>query len=54
VRQKTLDGLKTKDDDWFTSEIDEGMNYHWAWYHVREHQVNHMGQIVLVKNRLPK
>ena len=34
VRQKTLAGLKTKDDVWFASEIDEGMNYHWAWYHV--------------------
>ena len=54
VRQKTLAGLKTKDDTWFASEIDEGINYHWAWYHVMEHQANHMGQIALVKNRLPK
>ncbi|MFK7813789.1 MAG: DinB family protein [Maribacter sp.] len=54
VRQKTLAGLKTKDDDWFASEVDDGMNYHWAWYHVMEHQANHMGQIALVKNRLPK
>ena len=54
VRQKTLAGLKTKDDVWFASEIEKGMNYHWAWYHVMEHQSNHMGQIALVKNRLPK
>ncbi len=54
VRKKTLAGLKTKDDDWFASGIDEDMNYHWAWYHVMEHQANHMGQIALVKNRLPK
>jgi uncharacterized damage-inducible protein DinB len=54
LRQKTLAGLKTKDDAWFASEIYEGMNYHWAWYHVMEHQANHMGQIALVKNRLPK
>jgi uncharacterized damage-inducible protein DinB len=54
VRQKTLAGLKTKDDAWFASNIDEEMNYHWAWYHVMEHQANHMGQIALVKNRLPK
>ena len=52
--QKTLDVLKTKDDAWFASEIDEGTNYHWAWYHVMEHQANHMGQIALVKNRRPK
>ncbi len=54
VRQKTLAGLKTKDDTWFASSVDDGMNYHWAWYHVMEHQANHMGQIALVKNRLPK
>ncbi|TMM59002.1 DinB family protein [Maribacter algarum] len=54
VRQKTLAGLKTKDDTWFASEIDEGLNYHWVWYHVMEHQANHMGQIALVKNRLLK
>jgi len=54
VRQKTLEGLKTKDDAWFASNIEEGINYHWVWYHVMEHQANHMGQIALVKNRLPK
>lgn len=54
VRQKTMAGLKTKDDAWFASAVDDGMNYHWAWYHVMEHQANHMGQIALVKNRLPK
>ena len=54
VREKTLAGLKTKDDTWFASSVDEGMNYHWAWYHVMEHSANHMGQIALVKNRLPE
>jgi len=54
VRQKTLTGLKTKDDAWFASKVDEGINYHWVWYHVMEHQANHMGQIASVKNRLPK
>lgn len=54
VRLKSLLGLKTKDDTWFASEIDEGMNYHWVWYHVMEHQANHMGQIALVKNRQSK
>ncbi len=54
VRVKTLVGLKTKDDAWFSSSIEEGINNHWVWYHVMEHQANHMGQIALVKNRLPK
>ena len=54
VRTKALEGLKTKDDDWFAAEIDEGVNLHWVWFHVLEHSASHMGQISLVKNRLPK
>jgi uncharacterized damage-inducible protein DinB len=54
VRAKTLDGLKQRDDAWFASMIEEGMNYHWAWFHVLEHTANHMGQIASVKNRLPE
>jgi len=54
VRQKSLAGLKTKDDEWFSSNIEEGINYHWVWFHVMEHSANHMGQIGTVKNRLPK
>jgi len=54
VRKKTLEGLKAKDDEWFAANIDEGINNHWVWFHVMEHSANHMGQIALVKNRLPK
>ena len=54
VRKKTLKLLKTKDDDWFASNIEEGLNYHYIWYHVMEHSANHMGQIATIKNRLPK
>jgi uncharacterized damage-inducible protein DinB len=54
VRAKTLEGLKEKDDTWFASNIEEGINYHWAWFHILEHQANHMGQIELVKNRIPQ
>ncbi|MGB5653537.1 MAG: DUF664 domain-containing protein [Robiginitalea sp.] len=54
VREKTLEGLKAKDDTWFQAEIDEGINNHYAWFHVLEHSANHMGQIALVKNRLPE
>jgi uncharacterized damage-inducible protein DinB len=52
VRQETLKGLKTKDDAWLAQNIDETVNNHWAWFHVMEHQANHMGQIALIKNRL--
>ncbi len=54
VRKKTLDGLKSKDDEWFASKIDENVTNHWAWFHVLEHSASHMGQIALVKKRLPK
>jgi uncharacterized damage-inducible protein DinB len=52
VREKSLEGLKTRDDAWLASSIEEGINYHWVWFHVLEHSANHMGQIALIKNRL--
>ncbi len=54
VRKKTLEGLKTKDDAWFAAFIDDGVNNHWVWFHVLEHNASHMGQISLVKSRLPE
>ena len=54
VRTKTLEGLKKRDDAWFASRIEEGINNHWAWFHVLEHMAAHMGQIALVKKRLPQ
>ena len=54
VRAKTLTGLKEKDDQWFASQIDEGVNNHWVWFHVLEHSASHMGQISLVKARMPE
>lgn len=54
VRAKSLAGLKTKDDAWLASNIDEGINMHWVWFHVMRHSANHFGQISLVKNRMKK
>ncbi len=55
VREKTLALLKTKDDKWFKSKVKgSSMNNHWAWYHVMEHQANHMGQIRLIIKRMEK
>ena len=54
VRAKTLEGLKKKDDAWFAAQVDEGVNNHWVWFHVLEHSASHMGQISLVKARLPE
>ncbi len=55
VRKETLRLLKTKDDKWFSKKVKgSSMNNHWAWYHVMEHQANHMGQIRLITKRIPK
>lgn len=56
IRNETKRVLKTKDDNWlqqtgsFSPEYK--YNYYWAWYHVMEHQANHMGQIALMKKRM--
>ena len=48
VRKKTLEDLKTKDDAWFASNIEEGLNYQYIWYHVMEHSASHMGLIATI------
>jgi len=54
VREETLRLLKTKDDKWFEDMVKgSSMNNHWAWYHVMEHQANHMGQIRMIIKRIP-
>jgi len=54
VRAETLRQLKSKDDKWFRENAggSRRMNNHWAWYHVMEHQANHMGQIRLIIGRM--
>jgi uncharacterized damage-inducible protein DinB len=54
VRAETHRLLKTKDDKWFNRKAGDSrnMNNHWAWYHVMEHQANHMGQIRLILGRV--
>lgn len=52
VRAKTKEMLKTKDDEWLFEVRDEEYNFYWAWFHVAEHQANHMGQIAMIKKRL--
>lgn len=52
VREETLRLLKKRDDKWMKEKVNgTNMNNHWAWYHVMEHQANHMGQIRLIKKR---
>jgi uncharacterized damage-inducible protein DinB len=53
VRSKTKELLKTKDDEWFSKKNGQ-MSNHWAWFHVMEHQANHMGQLAFLTKRLPE
>jgi hypothetical protein len=53
VRKETKRLLKSKDDEWLNSMVEgSSMNNHWAWYHVMEHQANHMGQIRFIISRI--
>ncbi len=51
VRERTKELLKTKDDKWF-KKTKGNMSMHWAWFHVMEHQANHMGQLALITKRI--
>ena len=56
VREKSKEVLKMKDDEWLLQLRETGndsdYNYYWAWYHVMEHQANHMGQIAMIMKRI--
>lgn len=53
VRAETKRLLKTKDDVWFKQNV-RSLSNHWSWFHVMEHQANHMGQIVMIAKRARK
>jgi len=55
VRKKTLEELRKRNDDWLAITAPNGAsNNHYQWFHVMEHQSSHLGQILLIKKRLPK
>jgi len=58
VREKTLEELKMKDDNWLLAidpewSKERPLNTYWKWFHVCEHESNHRGQIAWLKSRLP-
>jgi uncharacterized damage-inducible protein DinB len=58
VREKTLEELKKKDDQWLLAvdpewSREQHVNTYWKWFHVCEHESNHRGQISWLKGRLP-
>lgn len=54
VRAKTIEELKKRDDAWF-AEVHQGYDWtnQYCWFHVMEHQSNHLGQILFLKKRIP-
>jgi uncharacterized damage-inducible protein DinB len=56
VREKTIELLKTKTDDWLYEEKKwpNGIPYnnYYLWFHVMEDEINHRGQIRTMKRAL--
>ena len=57
TRQKTLERFKTVNDEWLHEEMpfwnNEPANRYFMWYHVFEDEINHRGQINLLKKQIP-
>jgi uncharacterized damage-inducible protein DinB len=54
VRARTLEELQKKDDLWLAeTNRGSGMTNHYAWFHVMEHQSSHLGQMLLLRKRIP-
>ncbi len=56
VRDVTLEKFRTLDDAWLHQEFhfnDTRMaNHYWCWFHVFEDEINHRGQIRLIRKNL--
>ena len=58
VRQKTLEGFASRNDQWLYDEKpfrnEKLANHYFMWFHVFEDEINHRGQIRWLRKRLPK
>lgn len=56
VRINTFEWFKNVDDAWLDTEeefwYNKPANYYFMWYHVFEDEINHRGQIRLIRKRL--
>jgi len=56
VRNRTLDFFKSVNDDWLDIEeqfwYNKQANYYFMWFHVFEDEINHRGQIRMIRKRL--
>ena len=57
-RNKVLDKLKTVNDVWLYEEVplwnNKPANNYFMWFHVIEDEINHRGQINLIRKRIPE
>ncbi len=56
VRAKTLEEFAKRSDEWLEEEIPfwgVNGNRHFAWFHVFEDEINHRGQMRLIRKALP-
>ena len=56
VRNRTLELFKSVNDDWLYIEEDfwynKKANHYFMWFHVFEDEINHRGQIRIIRSRL--
>jgi len=56
VRNRTLELFKSVDDEWLQIEEkfwwDNQANHYFMWFHVVEDEINHRGQIRIIRKRL--
>ncbi|WP_082423204.1 DinB family protein [Paenibacillus dakarensis] len=56
VRNRTFELFRTVDDAWLTHEVDfwynKPANFYFMWFHVFEDEINHRGQIRIIRKRL--
>ncbi|WP_099157501.1 DinB family protein [Virgibacillus ndiopensis] len=56
VRNRTLKELKQRDDEWLYEERlwgNDNSNNYFIWFHVFEDELNHRGQIRILRKMLP-
>lgn len=58
VRSRTLEAFARRDDTWLEASCEwwdgQTANNHFKWFHVFEDELNHRGQIRLLRKRLPR
>jgi uncharacterized damage-inducible protein DinB len=56
VRKKTLEDMRKLEDSWLYTETDywdnKKANNYFKWFHVLEDEINHRGQIRLIRKRI--